>query len=261
LPIKLEKGDLIVQLSYAVQDAQIAPTLAMLLKGTALFLWKEWSRDMQAILRDPQNRKFNLRGVCPHCTRESAFLLVTSVFAEITSDGGELWIAGMQCQGCLEYILAIIRFNQYTGSFNYVEHYPLGKPDDNVATEIPDTIKPDFKEALRCRFVNAYNATVEMCRRALEASCIQQGASSDLVLAKMIDWVHAQGKITTPLKDMAHKIKLGGNRGAHPSSKILTKEDADAVIEFTWEYFHHVYVMPALMARHDFDKPDKNKTP
>jgi len=29
--------------------------------------------------------------------------------------------------------------------------------------------------------------------------------------------VHAQGNITTRLKDMAHQIKLGGNRGAHPS--------------------------------------------
>src|SRR5207245_1589530 len=116
-----------------------------------------------------------------------------------------------------------------------------------VANEIPDAIKPDFQEALRCRWVNAYNATVEMCRRALEASCIEQGATPDIVLSKMIDWVHAQGKITTPLKDMAHKIKLGGNRGAHPSDRTLTSEDADAVIEFTEEYFQHVYVMPARM--------------
>ncbi len=73
----------------------------------------------------------------------------------------------------------------------------------------------------------------------------------------MIDWVHGQGKITTPLKDMAHKIKLGGNRGAHPSDRTLTERDADAVIEFTREYFHHVYVMPAKMAAVNFDKPKK----
>jgi hypothetical protein len=73
----------------------------------------------------------------------------------------------------------------------------------------------------------------------------------------MIDWVHAQGKITTPLKDMAHKIKLGGNRAAHPSDRTLTEGDADAVIEFTGEYFYHVYVMPARMAKFDFDKKKK----
>jgi hypothetical protein len=73
----------------------------------------------------------------------------------------------------------------------------------------------------------------------------------------MIDRVHAQGKITTPLKDMAHKIKLGGNRGAHPSDKIISEADADAVIEFTREYFQHVYVMPARMSKFDFSRPKK----
>lgn len=56
---------------------------------------------------------------------------------------------------------------------------------------------------------------------------------------------------------MAHKIKLGGNRGAHPSDKKLTKDDADAVLEFSREYFQHVYVMPARMAKFDFDKRKK----
>jgi hypothetical protein len=71
----------------------------------------------------------------------------------------------------------------------------------------------------------------------------------------MIDWVHSQGKITTPLKDMAVKIKLGGNRAAHASDRTLTADEADAVIEFTREYFQHVYVMPAKMAKFNFDKP------
>jgi hypothetical protein len=151
----------------------------------------------------------------------------------------------------------MLKISPHSGSWVYDVHYPLGKPRDTVAEEIPNEIKPDFKEALRCRWVDAYNATVEMCRRALESSCIQLGANPDLALAKMIDWVHAQGKITTPLKDMAHKIKLGGNRGAHPSDRTLSEEDADAVIEFTEEYFQHVYVMPARMAKFNFDKPKK----
>jgi hypothetical protein len=105
--------------------------------------------------------------------------------------------------------------------------------------------------------VKAYNATAEMCRRALEASCLQLGAPAELVLSKTIDWVHTHGKITNSLRDMAHKIKLGGNRAAHPSDKRLSEQDADAVIAFTDEYFQHVYVTPARMARHDFDKSKK----
>src|SRR4029077_10717711 len=150
-----------------------------------------------------------------------------------------------------------VAMTRSSGTWLYDTHYPIGWADDRVAEEIPDSIKPDFQEALRCRFVKAYNATAEMCRRALEASCIQQGASADVVLSKMIDWLHDQRKITTPLRDMAHKIKLGGNIGAHPSDKRLTEEDADAVLAFSDEYFQHVYVTPARMAKHDFSKSKK----
>jgi hypothetical protein len=140
--------------------------------------------------------------------------------------------------------------------YRYEAHYPLGTPDDKVADEIPRDIASDFSEALRCQSVKAYNATLEMCRRALESSCLQLGADPKLgTLQKMIDWVYSQGKITSPLKDMAHKVRLGGDRGAHPSERIINPADADAVIEFTKEYFHHVYVMPAKLDKFDFSRP------
>jgi len=241
-----------VQLPYAKQD------LVNLLQATTALLWSGWSNDMQ--LSSYEQHGFVINGECPHCRKQAAFVTVTDTFEERKGNYPDRMIAAARCIACNEFILAIIRHKEVRpGNFQWVydAHYPLGLPHDDVASEIPDTIKPDFQEALRCRWVRAFNATVEMCRRALEASCIEQGAASDLVLSKMIDWVHSQGKITTPLKDMAHKIKLGGNRGAHPSDRTLTAEDADAVIEFTREYFHHVYVMPAKMAKHDFDKPKK----
>jgi hypothetical protein len=169
-------------------------------------------------------------------------------------------IGAARCIACNEYILGILAKDSHD-CWIYQIHFPLGKPNDDVADEIPDTIKSDLKEAMRCLWVRAYNATAEMCRRALESSCIELGAEPDVVLSEMIDWVHAQGKITNSLRDMAHKIKLGGNRAAHPSDRILSEEDANAVVDFTLEYFQHVYVTPARMARHNFDKPAKKGKP
>lgn len=79
------------------------------------------------------------------------------------------------------------------------------------------------------------------------------------MLSKMIDWVHVQGKITKQLCEMAHKIKLGRNLAAHASDHALTEADADAVLEFTDEYFHHIYTMPAKMAKFDLDKTRKEE--
>jgi Domain of unknown function (DUF4145) len=236
---------------------------------------------MEAILKDVNQRRFVLRGDCPHCDRASAFLLATAVHVNATNPSLERWVAAMQCQGCMKYILAIVMHAPYNGNFLYEEHYPLGKPNDDVAEEIPDHVKPDFKEALRCRFVDAYNATAEMCRRAIEASCLDLGAPKRDVLEDMIDWLEAQRKITPFLKDVAHKIRLGGNRGAHPPEdgpavvplnlaavavedgpiKIITMEHADAIIQLTREFFHHVYVVPKQLKKYDFSKPKAAKKP
>lgn len=230
---------------------------------SAAILWKDWPKDMELSSYE-QNAGFVLNGECPHCRKQAAFISVTSTHEDRDHQTGwpSLLVGTARCIACNKYILGILKFDLITGTrgrWVYGIHYPIGLPDDTVAEEIPPEIKPDFQEALRCRWVDAYNATVEMCRRALESSCIQLGADSGLVLAKMIDWVHAQGKITSSLRDMAHKIKLGGNRAAHPSDKRLIAEEADAVLAFTEEYFQHVYVTPARMAKHDFDKPKKGK--
>ena len=219
--------------------------------------------DMEVSIYDEGTRdkspEFTLRGHCPHCLRDAVFTQVTSVFIENGRPvvGASRWVAGLQCQGCLKHILGLVIHDPnhyYQGlTIAYETHYPLEKPNDDVAQEIPPEIKADFQEALRCRHVNGYNATVEMCRRAVESSCEEQGADPNLVLDKKIDWLFNQGKITKPLQDMAHKIRLGGNRGAHPPKRI-TEDEADAVIEFTNQYFHHIYVMPKRLDKFDFSR-------
>jgi hypothetical protein len=77
-----------------------------------------------------------------------------------------------------------------------------------------------------------------MCRRAIQASCLELGAPSADNITSQIDWVYAQKKITTALKDVAHKIRLGGNRAAHPNDDEdpISPEEADAILMFTQHY-------------------------
>jgi hypothetical protein len=227
---------------------------------------------MQVSTSNAQQGQVTLRGTCPHCKRESVFLLVTSLG---TGLGGSR-VGGMQCQGCLAYILGVVIQNHH--AFVYQAHFPLGKPDDTVADEIPEHIKPDFKEALRCLWVEAYNATAEMCRRALEASCIDLGIPKGIRnLEDMIDSLEQQRKITPHIMEVAHKIRLGGNRGAHPPEAdvlaalqvtqeagdmevagpvvMIGEDHAKAIVEFTRQFFQHVYVVPKQLSKYDFSKP------
>jgi hypothetical protein len=212
-----------------------------------------------------------MSGICPHCNSSSVFLMVSTPYSESDTDaigtviGFKFW-AVMQCQGCLNLILGGVKRatphgQHMAGEYQYLRHYPIGKPNDNVAPEIPENIANDFKEALRCRFVDAYNATVEMCRRAVQANCFDLGAPKDK-LVKQIDWLAAKGTITTPLKEMAHRIRLGGNLGAHPpedpndaSEITINNLYADAVLVFTHNFFQHVYVLPERLNQFTFQKP------
>jgi hypothetical protein len=260
-----------VQLPYEVQEEQDALPFLALLQETALFLWKDWPKNMEVVLYSNQANTFTMRGTCPHCRHDSAFLTVTSLHVDHKQSPAR-FITGMQCQACARYILAVaIQAN--TATLVYEAHYPLGKPDDAVANEIPDHIKPDFREALRCLWVDAYNATAEMCRRALEASCIDLKAPKNLkVLEDKIDWLADNRVITPTLQQSAHKIRLGGNRGAHPPEDgpvdpnapstlqdepvvIIEKDHALAIVEFTRHFFQYVYVIPKQLEKYDFSKP------
>jgi hypothetical protein len=218
-------------------------------------------------LRDDRSLDFALDGICPHCRAHTVLQRVTGIYTEPSQDTmnhryPSRSCAAMRCPGCHKYVLAVVTRNPDSNWFSHEAHYPMGTPDQTVSDDIrSDDIKADFREALRCRFVDAYNATVEMCRRAIETSCLELGAPKGLDVNGMIDWVHLQGKITSVLKDTAHKIRLAGNRGAHPSPRVITPEDADAVIEFSRQYFDHVYVHPARLARFDFSKKEIPPSP
>lgn len=202
-----------------------------------------------------QNQNYNqvgARGTCPHCSFRSYFRPVTSGHIEPKGRGNsQLWICnGAQCESCKGFVLVVGQRNpQAVQEWGLEGVYPLGKPNDSVAAEIPKLIADDFKEALRCEWVKAYKAAVAMCRRALQASCLELKAT-DARLIEQIDELAAKGDITRSLKDMAHEIRSVGNDGAHPGKDGLndvTEKDAHDIIEFTNHFFHHVFVVPAML--------------
>jgi hypothetical protein len=214
-------------------------------------LWKEYPKDMQLVIIDQNG--FTLRGECPHCSAKAAFPTVTSLYQENDGSQPVRIIAAARCIACEEYILAILRADIGYSSMQWVyrAHYPLGEPNDTLLDEIPAPIRSDFREAIRAEWIKAYKASVLMCRRSLQASCDIEGAlGSDLY--NQIDDLVAKQKITKPLKDMAHRIRLLGKKGAHGDysdiDDTITPEDASDAITFMRHYFEHVYILPAKLA-------------
>jgi hypothetical protein len=87
---------------------------------------------------------------------------------------------------------------------------------------------------------------------------LDKKADAKKKLVKQIDELAERGLITEPLRQFAHEVRLEGNDGAHPDPDGLsdvTEKDADDIIEFTREYMHHVYVMPAMLAKRKSPAP------
>jgi hypothetical protein len=239
------------------------------MESTALFLWKDWSPNMRLANLSEDGKTFRLSGECPHCGDKSVFQTVGSLYEDRRSAPRTRLVGVASCIGCSECILA--KINNFDGSgydWNYEGHYPLGKPHDKVEEEIPENIRLDFQEALRCQYINAHNATAEMCRRSVESACIDLGAPYSRVLNDMIDWLESNRKITPGLKAVAHQIRLGGDRAAHAPEEpgaplkyqpmiVIEEEHANAIVEYTRHFLEHVYVIPMRLPTYDFSKPKK----
>jgi len=235
-----------------------APFPWHLLMETTVFLWKDWAEEMEIVFLSSQG--FNMNGICPHCNRPTVLTHASQPFVEeVGKQPGTGYAINRvslvtQCQGCRKCVLGIAKIvaGPMPQRFEYETHYPVGTPNEELPTSVPNFVADDFKEAIRCHWVMSYRACVVMCRRAIQTSAVQFNAQGRNLVDQIDDLLN-KGIITVPLKDFAHEIRLTGNVGAHGADGLsdISKEDADDMMEFTKEYLDHVYVMPAkLRARH-----------
>lgn len=174
---------------------------------------------------------------CPYCGVRS------TTKWQSQDDGKSSSFRVYKCDNCHELILFVVKGNKA------VAQYPMRIP--KLDKSIPDKVREDYTEAIKCFDVGANKASVVMCRRALQNSVIDKGAKKGR-LVDQIDELYGSQIITKDIKDWAHEIRLTGNIGAHPDEDGLqdvTQEDADELIKFMEEYLNYVYIMPAKVAK------------
>jgi hypothetical protein len=213
-----------------------------------------------------QPAQVGANGECPHCSPTISYFKPVASYGEAVTNGGHRVVSAAQCESCKGFVLIVGQHPAHVQDYSLVAVYPMGKPNDGVATEVRDAAKDvaeDFAEALRCHWVKSYRASVVMCRRAIQSSAIALKAAGGSLIHQ-IDDLFKSGKITEPLKDFAHEIRLTGNDGAHPDKDGLndvTEKDSADIIEFTEEFLNYIYVMPAKLKARRTPPPAAAKTP
>ncbi len=112
-------------------------------------------------------------------------------------------------------------------------------------------VRSDFSEAQKCYNVEAYKAAVVMCRRALEGMTCSMGAEGRTLIEKMED-IYQKGLISKRNLDIATKVRLFGNIGAHLKNDLLggiKENDARGVLDITLHLLRDVYEVPVSIER------------
>jgi len=182
--------------------------------------------------------------MCPYCNTKCSF------YGDGVGNSVVLW-----CNGCGKgvyfqftdnYDLPDGEVNARVPASDVVDYYPSRVV--TVDQSIPEEIADDYKEANRCFDIKAKKATVVMCRRVLQSTCISKGANPNTDLVEQIEELESQRIINPSLKEVAHTIRKIGNWGAHPQDdplKDVTLEDASELLKFTSEFLDEVFVRPA----------------
>lgn len=105
-------------------------------------------------------------------------------------------------------------------------------PPNTLLGNLPNSVDRAFTQASKCYKSGFYDASVLMCRRALEATCKSLGATGKNLFQKIVD-LKNKGHIDLKLNEWADSVRMVGNKAAHEVEKAISKEDAQDILDFT----------------------------
>ena len=187
------------------------------------FRWKRW---------------FELFCVCRNCLRSTTFVVYPARVEdeEIFAKTGALLQEGLSLNNCATV-------DHYLALGNMVGHTP---PE-----HIPPEIESAFKEGARCFAVQCWNAAATMFRMCVDLATRPMlpqepveglNARTRRDLGLRLQWLFDNGRLPADLRSLSTCIREDGNDGAHAGT--LTKEDAEDLLDFTYELLERLYTEP-----------------
>jgi hypothetical protein len=126
--------------------------------------------------------------------------------------------------------------------------FPTGRIDFDT-TDVPETVRRTFDEALTCTANECYVAAGMLIRKTLEAVCEDRKAIGDTLFKRIADLKTKVVLPTTLFEAMDH-LRLLGNDASHIDAKTydeVGKVEVHAGIELTREIIKATYQYKGLL--------------
>jgi uncharacterized protein DUF4145 len=220
---------------------------------------------------------------CPHCEAKTTHLRVMRQTARFTHNhklrdlnepGKRLEIAVLKhhelwkCENCRDFTYYLVTDPDWAHDIGVSgdvdpQGIPLILAQSPAASPLnyralPDDVADAAWEAEKCLSVAAYNACGTMARRAVDALCIDKGATGRDLYDRLDD-LKRRGIISDQLWQWADEIRHGGKVGAHPDWEEMNGEDAKRAIGLLRELLRFVYISPAELSGRTFAQKPKRR--
>lgn len=190
---------------------------------------------------------------CPQCNilvsarvRATAMGSVTEEVASMIGPEDSLYAALRYelalCGRCSGPFLVETRSYEVPGEFTSDDRqrvlFPMARPA--VTEGVPLTAARAYDQAARSFQAGLYEPCAIMCRKCLEALCVELQASGRTLKAKLDD-LQKKGVIDTRLLEWADQLRVVGNDAAHDLDLVIDKDDARDAIEFLEALFLYTF--------------------
>ncbi len=192
---------------------------------------------------------------CPHCNNITGITLISIPnYSYLERFKPERIGMVYKCDACSEPIFLKFRIQRYeTGNyrinideeFQIIEHPKI----DFEFEHLPEKIRNDFKEALDCASIGAYNAFASMCRRTIQSSASEIGAKGKDKIQNQIQEMKEIADIDDETFEIIKQIILDGHDGAHPHLPSLSESRAEVLLELIKDVMYQLFVRKSKLKK------------
>lgn len=208
----------------------------------------------------------NLTIRCSNCERFVAGVVRGGY--SVNDDWSELRYTLVSCPDCSDPFVLQHEGNE-THDYNDCRYTDWGPPrvifpadPGALDSSVPENIARSYLEArdvfIQC---SGYTASAIMCRRTLEGICKHLGADGRNLKSKL-DNLHKKALIDERIHQWADYVLRGlGNEAVHDVDQVISREDAEAALDFTKAIIEYLFVFQAAFDRFKERREKKDKPP
>lgn len=123
-----------------------------------------------------------------------------------------------------------------------------GVPFGNPVASLPSEVESLYEEARRCTAAQAPTSAVMATRKLLMNIAVNKGAPAGKKFAEYVDYLADKGFVPPDGKDWVDHIRDKGNEANH-EIKLMSREDAEELINFAEMLLKFIYEFPARVPR------------